>query len=240
MLSRARDRLSYANVVATLALFVALGGTSYAALSITSKDVKNRSLKGGDLRLNTVTGKEIRESKLGRVPSADTAATADVSKSAGTASTAGSAGTAALADVARDAQSLAGQGAGAFEKSSRVAFGRAGVDPAGESGEQVLISWPELGIQLTTASNQGACAANELRIGIRNTKGAGGTQATIYEEDFPGALAVVGAGNVVRPCTNAATNEFQGIITDPSGRTLFVDCRNVAGDLRCMGVRSEA
>ena len=32
MLERLRGRLSYANVVATLALFVALGGSSYAAL----------------------------------------------------------------------------------------------------------------------------------------------------------------------------------------------------------------
>src|SRR5215218_3797055 len=94
MLARVRARLTYANVVATLALFVALGGTGYAASQITTKDVKNRSLKGGDLRKNTVTGTEINESKLGRVPAArtaDTAATADVSKSSGTATTAGTA-----------------------------------------------------------------------------------------------------------------------------------------------------
>src|SRR5829696_8791278 len=136
MLARFRAQLTYSNVVATLALFLALGGSSYAALSITSKDVKNRSLKGGDLRRDTVTGKEIRESKLGRVPralNADSAATADVSKSAGTATTAGSAGTADVAGVARDAQNLAGQGVGAFERSSRTQFGKASVNPAGES-----------------------------------------------------------------------------------------------------------
>src|SRR3954452_3629284 len=101
MLALLRDRLTYANVVPTLALFVALGGSSYAGLSITSKDVKNRSLKGGDLKKDTVTGTEIKESKLKRVPSAQNAATADVSKSSGTATTAGSAATAALADTAR-------------------------------------------------------------------------------------------------------------------------------------------
>src|SRR3954451_22614627 len=148
MLARVRARLSYANVVATLALFVALGGTGYAASQITSKEVKNRSLKGGDLKKDTVTGTEIRESKLKRVPLAQSAATADVSRSAGTATTAGSATTAALADTAKDAQSLAGQGVGAFERSTRTQFGKAPVGPALE-GEQVVLSWPELGAQVT-------------------------------------------------------------------------------------------
>ena len=236
MLARVRDRLSYANVVATLALFIALGGSAYAVGEITSRDVRNRSLKGGDLRLNTVTGKEIRESRLGRVPSAEVAATADISKSAGTATTAGSAG---VADVARDAQALAGQGVASFEKSSRVQFGRASADPADAAGEQVLINWPELGVQLTSANNQATCGANTLRIGVRNTKGAGGSGATVYEEDFPGPEAVVAPGGLVRPCSNDNTNEFDGMITDPSGRTLFIDCRNVSGEIRCLGVRSE-
>src|SRR5437763_96023 len=34
MLRRLRDHLSYANVVATLALFIALGGSSYAAVDL--------------------------------------------------------------------------------------------------------------------------------------------------------------------------------------------------------------
>jgi hypothetical protein len=242
MLAVVRDRLTYANVVATLALFVALGGSSYAALSITSKDVRNRSLKGGDLRKNTITGTEVNESKLKQVPkarTAETAGTADISKSSGTATTAGSATTAALADTAKDAQNLAGQGVGAFEKSTRVAFGRAGVDPADQASEQVLISWPEMGVQLTTASNQAACAAGELRIGVRNTKAPAAPVAFIYEEDSPAALATAGGGATARPCTNDNTNEFQGMITDSTGRALFVDCRNAQGDLRCLGIRSE-
>jgi hypothetical protein len=60
-----RGKLSYANVIATLALFVALGGSSYAAVqlsrgdvktkhlargSVTSAKVKNRSLVGRDFK----------------------------------------------------------------------------------------------------------------------------------------------------------------------------------------------
>jgi hypothetical protein len=47
-------RPSYASVVATLALAVALGGTSYAAVKITGKDVKNGSLTGKDLKKRSV------------------------------------------------------------------------------------------------------------------------------------------------------------------------------------------
>ena len=43
-------RAGYANVVATLALAVALSGTSYAATQLTGKDVKNESLKGRDVK----------------------------------------------------------------------------------------------------------------------------------------------------------------------------------------------
>ena len=49
-----RERLSYANVMATLAVFVALGGTSYAAIKITGKNVKNGSLTGVDIKKHSV------------------------------------------------------------------------------------------------------------------------------------------------------------------------------------------
>src|ERR671917_1110778 len=63
-----RPNLTYANVVSTLALFVALGGTSYAvarnsvgsaqlrANAVTSAKVKNRSLRLTDLSPSARTG----------------------------------------------------------------------------------------------------------------------------------------------------------------------------------------
>jgi hypothetical protein len=78
-----RQHLTYANVTATLALFIALGGSSYAALrvgsreiadnSIRSRDVRNHSLMRHDLARNTLDGSVIRESRLGRVPRASLA-----------------------------------------------------------------------------------------------------------------------------------------------------------------------
>jgi len=43
------SRLTYANVVATLALFVALGGSSYAAIRITGANVKDGTLSSRDI-----------------------------------------------------------------------------------------------------------------------------------------------------------------------------------------------
>jgi hypothetical protein len=64
MLPRLRRRLSYANVVASLALFIALGGTSYAALTITSKNVKNGTLTSADLKNNSVKGVDVANGSL--------------------------------------------------------------------------------------------------------------------------------------------------------------------------------
>lgn len=89
--SSVASKLTYANVVASLALFIALGGVSYAAVklpknsvgakqikknSVTSTKIKSRSVFGSDLRNNTVTGNQIDEASLGQVPSAASAVTA--------------------------------------------------------------------------------------------------------------------------------------------------------------------
>jgi hypothetical protein len=85
-----RRHITYGNVVATLALFVALGGTTYAGLRVTSKqlanntvrsedirnnslrgvDIRNGTIRGGDVRRNGLDGGAIDENKLGTVPNA--------------------------------------------------------------------------------------------------------------------------------------------------------------------------
>jgi hypothetical protein len=67
---RFRPHLSYANVMSTLAVFIALGGSSYAAVTISGSSIKHRSVSGTKLKRNSVTGLEVRESRLGRVPRA--------------------------------------------------------------------------------------------------------------------------------------------------------------------------
>jgi hypothetical protein len=53
-----RPRLSYANVAATLALFLALGGTSYA-ISVNGDAVVNGSLTGKDVRNNSLKARDV-------------------------------------------------------------------------------------------------------------------------------------------------------------------------------------
>lgn len=66
-----RPRMSYANIVATLALVLALGtGGAWAATQISGKLLQNRSVAGKKLKKNTVTGKEVRETSLKKVPKA--------------------------------------------------------------------------------------------------------------------------------------------------------------------------
>jgi hypothetical protein len=77
MLSKLRGRLTYANVMATIAVFVALGGTSVAAVSlqrnsvgtnqikngsVISADVKNNSLSGSDIK--SLTGNDFKGGQL--------------------------------------------------------------------------------------------------------------------------------------------------------------------------------
>jgi hypothetical protein len=68
LVRKLRQHLTYANVMATLAVFIALGGSSYAALRISGKSIEKRSIPAKKLKRNSLTGKEIRESRLNRVP----------------------------------------------------------------------------------------------------------------------------------------------------------------------------
>ena len=77
VIRRLGERLTYANVMSTLAVFIALGGSSYAALTINGSSIKNRSIAATKLRHNTLTGTEIKEARLGRVPRAKSADTLD-------------------------------------------------------------------------------------------------------------------------------------------------------------------
>jgi hypothetical protein len=94
-----RDRLTYANVMATLAVFIAIGGTGYAAINlprnsvgakqlrthaVTASKIKPGAVTGRRVRDNSLTGKDIDEATLAKVPSATNADHASNADSAGT------------------------------------------------------------------------------------------------------------------------------------------------------------
>jgi hypothetical protein len=64
MPGKVRSQLSYANVMATIAVLVALGGTATAAALITGRNVKNNSLTGADIKNRSLGGVDIRDSSL--------------------------------------------------------------------------------------------------------------------------------------------------------------------------------
>ena len=80
-----RSHLTYANAMATIAVFVALGGSGYAAVTINGRTIRNRSIPGKKLKdrtitrskvaKNALTGTEVNETKLGTVARAANADT---------------------------------------------------------------------------------------------------------------------------------------------------------------------
>jgi hypothetical protein len=54
MLGRLRGRLTYANATAALAVFIALGGSSYAAVTLTNNSVKSRHIAPSAVRASDV------------------------------------------------------------------------------------------------------------------------------------------------------------------------------------------
>jgi len=68
---RKLTRISPASCVAMVALFVALGGVSYAAVGqIGTKDIKNGAVTKVKIKKDAVTGAKVKESTLGIVPNA--------------------------------------------------------------------------------------------------------------------------------------------------------------------------
>ena len=67
-MKRLRDRLTYANVTASLALFLALGGTSYALTlprnSVGSKQIRTKAVGTSELRTGAVRSRDVRDRTL--------------------------------------------------------------------------------------------------------------------------------------------------------------------------------
>ena len=61
-----RRHLTYANVMASVAVFIALGGTATAALTITGKDVKNGSITSRDIKNRSLIAKDFKRGQLPR------------------------------------------------------------------------------------------------------------------------------------------------------------------------------
>ena len=81
MLAKLRSRLTYANVMATAAVFIALGGTSFAAVklsknSVLSKHIRNGQVKSADVGDGSLRALDFGAGELPRGPQGDPGAPA--------------------------------------------------------------------------------------------------------------------------------------------------------------------
>jgi len=128
-----RQKLTYANVVATLALMIAVaGGTALAA----TRALPRNSVGTRQIRNHAVTGPKIKIASLGTVPSATVAAHATSADSAARANSADTAAHATSADTAGDADALGGLGAASYARSEPEPIHIVGApsEPAFEDG----------------------------------------------------------------------------------------------------------
>ena len=60
MLTKLRSHMSFANVIAMIALFVALSGTSYAVSKVGAKDIRKNAVRSKHIKRSQVTSSDIR------------------------------------------------------------------------------------------------------------------------------------------------------------------------------------
>jgi hypothetical protein len=103
-------------IISTIALIVAMGGTSYAAFalpknSVGTKQLMNGAVSGSKIAKGAITGANVNFGSLGTVPSANNA---NHARSADTATNAGHATSADTAISAGDASTLGGVGSSGY------------------------------------------------------------------------------------------------------------------------------
>jgi hypothetical protein len=161
-----KPRLSYANVVATLALVLVVGGGATAIAlslpknSVHSKQIAKEAVKSSDIAKDAVTGDKVKESTLGKVPSAAFADSAGSAKEAANAAHAGvadSLGGAITQANAVQAQNVAGPFSETLELKAQ-GFGRFWL----RCGSEDVISFNESNTPGSKAIESGVLVANEF------------------------------------------------------------------------------
>jgi hypothetical protein len=203
-------------VVSVIALVVALSGTAVAASKLVSGDklIKKRSLSGNRLRDRTVTGRQIKISSLGKVPSAKNA---DHAASADHASSADRATNATNATNAGNASTLGGQAANAFDTSGN--WFRSGLVTAAGGQTVPIASFPPFTLSLQcTDDGGGAFTAN-----VQATSSESNTVAfdTVLTPGTPTTISSSGSSTTFQDNQNnspefiaASGKTYEGILMD--------------------------
>jgi len=201
VMKKIRGKLTYANVVSSLCLFLVLGGGAALAAthlkrnSVGTAQIKDGAVTAAKVESDSLTGAQIAESTLGTVPSAVAAQTAQRAEGATRADLATRADTAARADLAGDATTLQGNPPSAFMRGAGRFFSNSVDLSVGQSGVPVF-ELPGLG-PVTAKCRSGATKTmGELE--LANTSG----QPIVSVLQFPrggtdaGTIAAGGTGGV--------------------------------------------
>lgn len=217
----ARRKPSPAVVVSSLALFVALGGTSYAAIalpnnSVGSAQIKPRAVKGSDIRASAITSTKVKagsllrtDFKTGELPAgaAGPEGTPGLKGDAGAAGAAGTKGADGTAGVSGAPGEIGADGT-AGVKGDTGAIGLTGADGApGAKGEQ------------------GDTGATGVRgePGDRGPAGPSASATVRASVSFgPGALTTVGSTTIA---TGAGRLTANGVVVAMPSYTAIFACR---------------
>lgn len=170
VLARLRTRLTFANVTASLALFVALGGTSYAVTALPRGSVGTTQI-----RTNAVTSSKIRDRALG-VRDLSLSARKMLRGSAGPVGTAGPQGSAGAAAIKHFAAVSA---TGGLLRGDATSGGRAGTAGSYVVGFAEAVSScaysATLGTTDASTAPAGRIAVNDQggRVGVQTYDAAG-------------------------------------------------------------------
>jgi hypothetical protein len=246
MIGSLRNGLTYSNVMATIAVFLVLGGGAAVAAGLAKNSVKTKNIKNGavttkKLAANAVTGEKANESTFGIVPSAqsaktaDKATTADTANKATTADTADKATTADTATTATTAQSAvkattadsaATATSAQLAEDSELFDGRSIAEVRG--GVTALSTTTDVGIPdpgiVVAAVNAQVSAAGDLlaNASLRITNnGAQGFMECRLENEGDGSFE--------------AMSQFAGH-TMPAGNTIQIPLTGIANDVPGKGV----
>jgi hypothetical protein len=214
VLARLQPRLTFANVMSMIAVFIALGAGAYAAglkkNSVKSKQIASGAVKTAELADGAVTSPKVADGAI-------TGAKADE----------------ASFGIVPDAAALGGLPPGTFERSNRVMYGFSG-NANGITTE--IFSWPDMGLRVR---GDGDVDSSDLGVTIENTGGAGlinvlfdvggggGTAATNFPYELPNAEE-----NVILVSENDPT---KAVLL----RCLSQDAVGIPSRAYCWGIRSK-
>jgi hypothetical protein len=179
-----RKRLTYANVMSSIAVFLVLGGaTAFAAglaknsvgskqikkNAVTTAKIKNGAVNGAKIQDGAITGAKVNLGTLGTVPNATHASTADKATSADKATTA------TTADKASSANSAANAG----NADTVGGVGVAEINYNGESVSSGTVIYSRAGLTLTA----GCAAGDNIEIAATTSKANASIYTTVVDTD---------------------------------------------------------